>query len=132
MFQAYLCASQIYILWVRLCAGTSPVHEQERDKQLLSQKMKSQQLNLLIKFIIIDKFKRWKGYGKEMPNLALQYAFHITGAESVQLNAFNENISAKQCYKYVVRVWSSQWFHAWMLSAERAVEEWGSFRGRIF
>ena len=38
------------------------------------------------------------GYGKDMLNLALQYAFQITGAKAVQLNVFNENTMAKQCY----------------------------------
>ncbi|HJB91037.1 MAG TPA: GNAT family N-acetyltransferase [Candidatus Eisenbergiella merdigallinarum] len=52
-----------------------------------------------LKFVIVDSTKRKKGYGKEMLNLALQYAFQITGAETVQLNVFNENILAKQCYK---------------------------------
>ena len=36
-----------------------------------------------------------------MLNLALQYAFQITGATEVQLNVFNENIAAKQCYEKV-------------------------------
>ena len=54
-----------------------------------------------LKFIIVDKAKRGKGYGKEMLNLALQYAFQITGAKAVQLNVFNENILAKQCYEEV-------------------------------
>ena len=53
------------------------------------------------KFIVVDKAKRGKGYGKEMLSLALQYAFQITGAEAVQLNVFPENISAKQCYEKV-------------------------------
>ncbi len=51
-----------------------------------------------LKFVIVDKTKRGKGYGKAMLNLALQYAFLITGAKAVQLNVFNENASAKQCY----------------------------------
>jgi RimJ/RimL family protein N-acetyltransferase len=54
-----------------------------------------------LKFIIVDSTKRGKGYGKGMLNLALQYAFQITGAEAVQLNVFNENTLAKQCYKKV-------------------------------
>ncbi|NBH27957.1 N-acetyltransferase [Lachnospiraceae bacterium] len=54
-----------------------------------------------LKFIIVDKTKRGKGYGKEMLNLALQYAFQITGAKAVQLNVFKENASAKQCYEKV-------------------------------
>ena len=36
-----------------------------------------------------------------MLNLALQYAFQITGAEAVQLNVFDENALAKQCYEKV-------------------------------
>lgn len=52
-----------------------------------------------LKFVIIDKTKRGKGYGKEMLDLALQYAFQITGAAAVQLNVFNENALAKQCYE---------------------------------
>jgi len=54
-----------------------------------------------LKFIIVDKSKRGKGYGKEMLNLALQYAFHITGAAAVLLNVFNENTLAKKCYEKV-------------------------------
>ena len=54
-----------------------------------------------LKFVIIDKTKRGKGYGKEMLNLALQYAFQITGAKAVQLNVFHENASARHCYEKV-------------------------------
>ena len=54
-----------------------------------------------LKFVMVDKAKRGKGYGKEVLNLALQYAFRITGAESVQLNVFAENTSAKHCYEKV-------------------------------
>lgn len=54
-----------------------------------------------LKFVIVDKTKRGKGYGKEMLNLALQYSFQITGAEAVQLNVFNENALAKRCYEKV-------------------------------
>ena len=52
-----------------------------------------------LKFVIVDKAKRGKGYGKEMLNLALQYAFQITGAEAVQLNVFSGNALAKHCYE---------------------------------
>lgn len=54
-----------------------------------------------LKFVIVDKTKRGKGYGKEMLTLALQYAFQITGAEAVQLNVFSENTPAKHCYEKV-------------------------------
>lgn len=38
--------------------------------------------------------------------MALSYAFEITGAAAVQLNVFNENVAAKQCYE---RVGFVQW-----------------------
>lgn len=52
-----------------------------------------------LKYIIIDNARRGNGYGSQMLALALQYAFQITGAISVQLNVFDENISAKHCYE---------------------------------
>lgn len=54
-----------------------------------------------LKFIIVDKARRGKGYGKEMLKLALRYAFEITGAKAVQLNVFRENAPARQCYEKV-------------------------------
>jgi RimJ/RimL family protein N-acetyltransferase len=54
-----------------------------------------------LKMVIVDNAKRGKGYGKKLLNLALQYAFQITGANAVQLNVFNENTSAKRCYEKV-------------------------------
>lgn len=54
-----------------------------------------------LKFVIVDKTKRGKGYGKEMLHLALQYAFQSTGAETVQLHVFHENAAAKHCYEKV-------------------------------
>ena len=54
-----------------------------------------------LKFVIVDKTKRGKGYGNEMLNLALQFAFQITGTKAVQLNVFSENVLTKQCYEKV-------------------------------
>ena len=54
-----------------------------------------------LNFIIVDKEKRGKGYGQKMLRLALRYAFDITGVELVQLNVFDENVSAKNCYRKV-------------------------------
>lgn len=51
-----------------------------------------------LKFIIVDRAKRGTGCGKKMLQLALQYAFHITGADLVRLNVFSENDAAKHCY----------------------------------
>ncbi len=54
-----------------------------------------------LKFVIVDRKKRGTGCGKEMLQLALQYAFDITGVNLVQLNVFEENIAAKHCYKKI-------------------------------
>lgn len=54
-----------------------------------------------LKFVIIDNKLRGNGCGQEMLSLALQYAFRITGVNSVELNVFDENIAAKQCYKKI-------------------------------
>ena len=51
--------------------------------------------------IIVDNKLRGKGYGKEMIQLALRYAFEMTGANTVQLNVFTENTDAKRCYERV-------------------------------
>lgn len=54
-----------------------------------------------LKFVIVDRQKRRTGYGREMLQLALRYAFDITGVDLVQLNVFEENIAARHCYKEV-------------------------------
>lgn len=54
-----------------------------------------------LKFIIVDGRKRGAGYGKKMLQLAVRYAFLLTGAESVGLNVFEENSAAKHCYESV-------------------------------
>ena len=51
--------------------------------------------------VIIDNKLRGKGYGREMVQMALRYAFEFTGAELIQLNVFNENTGAKRCYEQV-------------------------------
>ena len=51
--------------------------------------------------IIIDNKLRGKGYGRELMEMALRYAFEFTGADWVQLNVFNENTDAKRCYERV-------------------------------
>ncbi len=54
-----------------------------------------------LKFIVIDDTIRNKGYGCEMLKLAVKYAFDIAKADAVQLNVFQENLSAKKCYQKV-------------------------------
>ncbi len=50
-------------------------------------------------FVIISPNRRGKGYGKEMINLGFRYAFDVYGAGSVDLAVFDNNPSAKACYK---------------------------------
>ena len=52
-----------------------------------------------LRFVIVDSQMRGKGCGKEMLQLALQYAFNITGVDLVRLNVFDENAVAKRCYE---------------------------------
>lgn len=49
-------------------------------------------------FIVVDSELRGKGYGTEIMELALNYAYLITGVTSVQLNVFDVNKSAIKCY----------------------------------
>ena len=52
-----------------------------------------------LKLIVVDREKRGAGYGKKMLQLALKYAFEITGVESVRINVFDRNAAAKHCYE---------------------------------
>ena len=52
-----------------------------------------------LKFVQISPEHRGLGYGKQMIDLALKYAKDISGAESVQLNVFDVNTTAFQCYQ---------------------------------
>lgn len=54
-----------------------------------------------LKFVVVDDQRRGAGWGAQMLQLALQYAFHITKVGLVQLNVFDENTAAKRCYKKV-------------------------------
>lgn len=52
-------------------------------------------------FVIVDDSKRGMGYGKEMLNLALKYAFQILKVSKVILGVFENNPPAYHCYKSV-------------------------------
>ncbi len=52
-------------------------------------------------FVIVDDSKRGMGYGKEMLQLALKYAFEIIKVKKVTLGVFENNTSAYHCYKSV-------------------------------
>ena len=55
----------------------------------------------MFKFVVIDSGVRNRGYGCEMLQLAVKYAFEIAKADRVQLNVFPENPGAKKCYEKV-------------------------------
>lgn len=50
-------------------------------------------------FVIVDDRKRGKGYGKQMIQLAVQYAFDILKVEKITIGVFENNTPAYQCYK---------------------------------
>lgn len=50
-------------------------------------------------FVVVDDTKRGKGYGKQMINLAIKYAFEIFKADKLTLGVFANNDSAYHCYK---------------------------------
>ena len=52
-------------------------------------------------FVIVAPDKRGKGYGKEMLQLGLKFAFEIYGAKRASLGVFENNLSAYNCYKAV-------------------------------
>ena len=50
-------------------------------------------------FVIVDRNKRGKGYGREMLALAIRYAFDFLRAEKITLGVFENNLPAYRCYK---------------------------------
>lgn len=52
-------------------------------------------------YVIVNPAKRGLGYGKEMLNLGLKFAFDIYGADEVGLGVFDNNKQAYNCYKRV-------------------------------
>ena len=52
-------------------------------------------------YVIINPNKRNKGYGKQMLELTLKFAFDIYGANEVSLDVFDLNKQAYNCYKKV-------------------------------
>lgn len=59
--------------------------------------------NRLLRFgwVIVDDSLRGKGYGKQMLELGLKYAFEILGVDKVTLGVFENNDAAHWCYKKV-------------------------------
>jgi len=52
-------------------------------------------------FVIVDDAKRGKGYGKQMLQLAIKYAFDLLRVEKITLGVFENNDSAYYCYRSV-------------------------------
>ncbi len=52
-------------------------------------------------FIIVDDGRRGKGYGRQMLQLAIKYAFEILMADRITLGVFEDNIPAYRCYQSV-------------------------------
>ncbi len=52
-------------------------------------------------FIVVDDTKRGMGYGREMLQLALRYAFDILRVDKVTLGVFENNPAAYRCYTSV-------------------------------
>lgn len=50
-------------------------------------------------FVIVDDTKRGMGYGKEMLQLSIKYAFEILKVQKVSLGVFENNAPAYHCYK---------------------------------
>ena len=50
-------------------------------------------------FVIVDAGKRRKGYGREMLELAIRYAFDILRVEKITLGVFENNEPAYRCYR---------------------------------
>ena len=49
-------------------------------------------------FVIVDDGKRGYGYGREMLQLAIRYAFDILKADRITLGVFENNEPAYRCY----------------------------------
>lgn len=52
-------------------------------------------------FIIVDKNKRGMGYGRQMLQEAIKYAFDTLKAQKITLGVFENNDAALQCYRAV-------------------------------
>ncbi len=52
-------------------------------------------------FVIVDSSKRGKGYGRELLELAIHYAFDFLKVEKITLGVFAYNTPAHRCYQSV-------------------------------
>ena len=66
-------------------------------------------------FVIIDDSKRGMGYGRQMLELAIKYAFDILKVKKITLGVFENNRAAYNCYKavgfYEVQKEEQEYYH---------------------
>ena len=66
-------------------------------------------------FVIVDPRKRGQGYGREMLELAVCYAFDCLKVEKLTLGVFENNVPAYRCYRAAgfreVPCGDAIWFH---------------------
>lgn len=55
----------------------------------------------MLKFVVLSPTIRGMGFGQEMIELAVKYAFGLAGADTVWLCVFAENTAARMCYESV-------------------------------
>ena len=66
---------------------------------LIMRYMNPEKTHIRFGFVIVDEARRGKGYGRQMLQLSLEYAFNIFKAEKVDLGVFENNPPAMACYK---------------------------------
>ena len=59
----------------------------------------AQKKTLRFGFVIVDRKKRGRGYGREMLALSIRYAFDILKADRITLGVFEQNEPAHRCYR---------------------------------
>ena len=69
--------------------------------QLIMRFPEADRCHIRFGFIIVDTSIRGKGYGKQMLNLAKEYAFNMLGAKKITLGVFENNPKAMYCYESI-------------------------------
>mgnify|MGYP003391314831 FL=1 len=77
-------------------------------------------------YVILNPEARGKGYGKQMLQLGIKFAFELYGASKVTLEVFENNPSAYHCYKAVGFIENGN-----SLTYNICIEEWKSIEMEI-
>ena len=91
-------------------------------------------------FVIVDSSKRGQGYGREMLNLAVRYAFDFLKVEKITLGVFENNLPAYRCYRAAgfreTPCNEASWYHIgcedWKCIEMAQTKGQDSFRGNRF